>query len=253
MVVAATLVALTACNVIEPLDPSLDARFLTTVGDDDHGVTLAGGPDDVTVTAPASNTGVDTRIVVWRRADPVAADQSVCASWTDPPDQANHQAGVALRVRPTDGGASAVTVTRNIFWGAFWGFNVHVWDGNRSPAIIKIAGFELPAAVRRGGDPVPVTAPFPWRLCARIVGDVLTFKVWAADIPEPAWGDPLYGGSVTLPPGWEASGHAGGYVGHVPPGSSFTLTDLTVAPVAPANAAASAAPPRAPTAIAQAP
>jgi hypothetical protein len=83
---------------------------------------------------------------------------------------------------------------------------------------------------------------------------VLTFRVWAADTAEPAWDDPVHTGSVVLPAGWVRPGRVGWYAGHVPTGSALTLsdlavTDLTVVPPVPEDPV----PPRAPTAIAQAP
>jgi hypothetical protein len=253
-------VALAGCNLIHPLDPSLDARFLYADADDDIAVTVdASGA--ITGTSPASNSGSNTRVATWRRDDPALGDQQACVSWSDAPDTYGHQPGVALRVHDVEGGVVGLTVTRNVYFGAFWGFNVHTWDTRQPVPFTKVGGFGFETALTRGSF---VPAPPPWHLCARVVGSVLSLKVWAGDEPEPEWDDPAHGGSVTLPAGWEDPGLPGVYFGHIPSGSSFTLTELTVAAVTAPGAAtapesiavepvAPTTPPRAPTAIAVAP
>jgi hypothetical protein len=68
-------------------------------------------------------------------------------------------------------------------------------------------------------------------MCARVVGDTVSFIVWPLRDPEPAWNDPKYGGSVTLPAGWSQPGIPGWYVGHLEPGDSVGFTDMSTADV----------------------
>ena len=48
--------------------------------------------------------------------------------------------------------------------------------------------------------------PFPWRFCARAVGDRVEFKVWSRAEGEPGWGDPAHSDGITLPEGWQGAG-----------------------------------------------
>ena len=58
--------------------------------------------------------------------------------------------------------------------------------------------------------------PGPLRLCAKVIADVVSFKVWVpSGEPEPRWTDAAHGGPVTLPKTERAAGHAGWYVGHL--------------------------------------
>jgi hypothetical protein len=231
----AMTVALGACNLIKPLDPSLEAGFLTTDGGDDYGITVAGGA--VTAAAPATNTGGNTRLAFWPADAPETSAQQSCVSWDDGDHSA--QQGIALRVRSTAGRTTAITVTKNVWAGFFWVFNVHVMDsGNAGQPFTRIGQFSFDRSLLRDGVP----APGPWRLCARVVGEAVSVKVWAADEAEPAWMDGIHGGGVMLPAGWDVPGAAGWYVGHLAPGASTTYTalqalDMTV-PAEPTDPAA---------------
>jgi hypothetical protein len=230
--------ALGACNLIQPLDPSLEAGFLTTDRNDDYGITVAGGA--VTASAPATNESGNTRIAFWPAgASQTSAHQS-CLSWVE----GDHgvQQGIALRVRSTAGRTTAITVTKNVYAGFYRVFNVHVMDSGAEQPFTLISQFRFDRALLRDGVP----APAPWRLCARVVGDAVSVKVWAADEAEPAWMDGIHSGGVVLPAGWDAPGVAGWYVGHLPPGASMTYTaletlDMTV-PAEPTDPAAAASP-----------
>jgi hypothetical protein len=219
-----------ACNLIRPLDPSLQAGFLTTDRNDDYGITVEG--DAVVASAPTTNEGGNTRLAFWPAGAPLIGNQQSCTSWVE--DDHFTQQGVALRVRSANGRTTAITVTKNIWFYAYWMFNVHVMDsGNAEQPFTQIASFDLSGAVVRNGAP----APAPWRLCARVVGDMLGLKVWAADEAEPAWMDGVHGGGVMLPAGWDSPGAAGWYVGHLRPGVSTTYTarevvDLDTPPAA---------------------
>ncbi len=73
----------------------------------------------------------------------------------------------------------------------------------------------------------------------------MTFEVWIDGQPEPAFGDPSNGGSVSLPPGYEGAGYAGWYAGHLGPGGTMAYDHLFAgapipisAPSAPTNVTA---------------
>jgi hypothetical protein len=256
----AMVAVLGACNLVQPLDPSLEAGFLTTDRNDDYGITVAG--DAVTAAAPATNEGGNTRLAFWPAGSPQTGDHQSCASWVEGDHAA--QQGIALRVRSTSGRTTAITITKNVWFHVYWMFNVHVMDsGNTEQPFTQIAAFNVSGAVLREGSP----APGPWRLCARVIGNEVSLKVWAADEAEPAWMDGIHGGGVLLPAGWDAPGAAGWYVGHLAPGSSTTYTAREVlqlagstpgAPesgdaTAPRSTTATAAPYQAPTDIARTP
>jgi hypothetical protein len=251
---AGALLALAvACGPeVKPLDPSLGAAILTGEAKDHYGVTVADGV--VTAAAPESNTGGNTRIAFWRKADPASADHQTCATWTAARGEGDlYQPGAALRVRSVDGRTTAITITNNIFYLARWNFNVHVMDSAAEQPFHRIAYFDLGDAFRTGPGHFSVW-PYPWRMCARVVGDTVSFIVWPLTDPEPAWDDPKYGGSVTLPAGWDQAGFPGWYIGHLEPRDSFDFTELETADLGQQRRAAErTTPPRAPTWIPQAP
>jgi hypothetical protein len=214
---------------VKPLDPSLGAGMLTPEANDTYGLTLADGV--VTASAPETNTGGNTRIAFWRVADQPSTDQQTCATWVNAQSRLQQQ-GAALRVRSANGRTTAITVTDNIFYLARWAFNVHVMDSAAQPVFRQIASFDLGEAFRTAPGAFTVW-PYPWRMCARVVGDTLSFIVWPLTVPEPAWNDPRYGGSVRLPAGWGQPGIPGWYVGHLEPGDSVGFTDMTTADVSP--------------------
>jgi hypothetical protein len=227
--------ALAACNVIQPLDPSLEAGFLTTDRNDDYGITVVNG--DAVSSAPTTNEGGNTRIAFWPAGETQTLDQQSCMSWVE--DDHFSQQGVSLRAKSVSGRTTAITVTKNIWFLGYWIYNVHVMDsGNTEQPFTQIASFNLSGAVIRDGQ----QAPGPWRLCARVVGDAVEVKVWAADEAEPAWMDGVHGGGVMLPAGWDTTGAPGWYVGHLRPGVSTTYTAREVIHFDTPEAAAADAP-----------
>jgi hypothetical protein len=222
------LLAAAACGPeVTPLDPSLGAGILTGEAQDHYGLTVADGV--VTASTPETNTGGNTRIAFWRVADPASTDQQTCATWNHARGDL-YQPGAAMRVRKANGRTTAITVTNNIWYGARWAFNVHVMDSGAQQPFRQIASFDLSEAFRTAPGAYTVW-PLPWRMCARAVGDTVSFIVWPLRDPEPAWDDPRYGGSVTLPAGWGQPGIPGWYVGHLEPGDSMDFTDLATADV----------------------
>lgn len=216
--------ALTGCNEIAPLDPGLRAAFITVDADDDFGIAVDG--DVTTVTAAPTNTDANTRLVLWRSSTPRTADQRSCVSWTEEGTAADHavQPGVALRIRSSAGRTQAIVVTKNVFHYGFWTYDVHLMDSAAEQPFVLIGRVNLIDVVLRSG----VLAPSPWRLCAQVVGDALSMKLWPGDVDEPAWSDGVHGAGLVLPPGWDEPGAAGWYAGHVGPGQALELTDPTV-------------------------
>ena len=111
-----------------------------------------------------------------------------------------------------------------------------------------IASFDLSSTFRLDS----LQRPFPWTLCARVVADTVSFIVWPATQPSPSWDNPYFGGSVTLPSGWNYPGVAGWYIGHLGAGDEATFDGLRAGPV-PGATPAPAAVPRAPISIASVP
>ena len=225
--------SLAGCNEIAPLDPTLHAAFLTVDPDDDFGVTVEG--DLTRVTAAATNTSTNTRLVVWRAGAPVTADQRSCVSWAEEDTTTGHhlQQGVALRIRSEAGRTRAVVVTKNMWSSGFWTYDVHVMDSAADQPFVRLGRVDMIDVVVRSG----VLAPAPWRLCAQVVGDTVTVKLWPADVAEPPWGDGVHGGSIALPPGWGAPGVAGWYAGHLGPGQALDLLDPRIVPLSAGPAA----------------
>ena len=117
---------------------------------------------------------------------------------------------------------AAITVTKNIWLGGFWIFNVHEWLGQYST---PIGQFDLGEAFRRPSSDEAV--PLPWHICARAVGPVVDFKAWPDGQVEPAWGDPKYGGSVVVSSTWVFPGRTGWYIAHLFPNDTAQFDDLT--------------------------
>ena len=207
------------------IDTSLARGVLTSEGADVYN--LSRDAAAVTASAPASNTGGNSRLGFWRAPDQDSADQQTCATWTQAPDGLQQQ-GAVLRARSIQGRTTAITVTHNIYFGAWWVFNVHVMDSAAAAPFHQIGTFDLREVFAPGWPDVLQAPPYPWRLCARVVGNVVSFVVWPTSDPKPAWNDARYGGSVTLPAGWSAPGDAGWYIGHLEPGKSSGFGDLSI-------------------------
>lgn len=202
-------------------DPVVRAWIPTPDGSD--GYAIDARPDAITVSANPGNRGGNLRAILWPEHGPVVADATECVTWSRA-SSPTVQEGVALRVAPQpDGTVTAVTVTKNVFVGLNWSFNVHVWDGTGVGR--EIGYFVLESAFREpaGGRPA---RPLPWRMCVRTRGDLLEVLVWPLADPAPRWGDPRYGGTLRLPASVAPRGVSGWFVGHVGPGMSVEYTDL---------------------------
>ena len=189
---------------------------LTEDGGDQYSFTFGGG--HLSVEAAASNHGTNLRTVIVPTNGPIAQDGQSCATWTSQSTQQLQQ-GAALQVRADDTGRiRTLTVTKNIIFYAVWGFHFHTWDTDRSQPFDQFGEFDLSRTFRR----LDLGAPLPWSMCARVLDHDLEFKAWPAGEPEPAWGDPRYGGRAPIPDGWDVAGRGrlvrrprpAGWVGH---------------------------------------
>jgi hypothetical protein len=226
---AGLAIVLVACEfVVAPLDPSLGAAVLTGIDDNAYGLVVDGS--DIDASAPTANTSGNNRVAFWSVADDTGADEQSCATWTGADN--TMQQGASLRVaRSTDDTGTlrttGITVTKNIWAGNDAVFNVHTWDTSTTDIAEEIASFDLTPVFGTNGD-----LPLPWRLCARVQGEVVSFEAWPTSEPPPAWDDATHGGAVSLPPGSATSGHAGLYIGHLAPGATATFTDVQVSALA---------------------
>ncbi len=204
--------------------PAFSFRYLTRDGSDGYSTQAA--PGHITLSAPATNTGTNTRLLWYPPAQPMSLDQQSCATWASQTNLGAQQ-GLALRVRHDlpEGRWRAVTVMKNVVWGANWNLNVLTWD-TRDQTPWTVRGSVDLAAVFWPGQRL---VPLPWRVCARVTGDRVTIKGWPASSPEPSWSDPRHTGSVQLPAEWAYAGKGGWYVGHLPAGASTTFTELDLA------------------------
>jgi hypothetical protein len=215
IVVGLVAVAAAACAPPPPVTPGHTSVYITRDAADVYQFTPTA--DGVQVTAPGTNIAGNTRTMFWSDTEPRSVDQQVCATFQS--DAWPAQEGVSLR---TSNGR-AITVMKNIWGRAVNYFNVQLIDMSR------------PADQGRIAPPVPGVdfghvlsgAPQPWRLCAKVEGQQLTYKVFPANQPEPAWGDQTYGRTVVLAPDWVYEGQPGIYIGHLNPGGWATFSNVT--------------------------
>ncbi|HEY7938628.1 MAG TPA: hypothetical protein VID05_02280 [Acidimicrobiales bacterium] len=175
----------------------------------------------LTVRAPVTNVGGETRQVYWpARAQPSTTQES-CETWSSANGPLDQQ-GVALRIAPTaDGrGLRAFTITKNVWMLGYWLFNVHVWDTRHKHPFTLLASFDVEPQLGRD------VFTYPWHICARVRGDVLQFVVWTTDHLQPSWSDAKAVHRVRLPPGSTYRGRAGWYIGHLGASDVATFTDL---------------------------
>lgn len=192
---------------------------ITPVGQDRFSVVPIGA-SAATITAPMTNVDSNLREVLWDETSPDVVDGGACATWQSASTPLLQQ-GIALRASSSPRGTRAILVTKNVFLGAPWVFNINVWDTGTT-GLSVLENVDLHQVFK----PVADMTPLPWRMCARVRGDTVEFKVWPVDRPEPMWGDPQFGGSGQLPPGWLVPGKSGWYIGHLPAGAFATYRDM---------------------------
>jgi hypothetical protein len=202
--------------------------FVLTLDRLDH-YTVTSERDTLHVAASAHNSDKNLRELMWDPGIGTSTDQEACSTWTAESGIETQQ-GFAFRVRKDGTRWRTVTVTKNTLFGMTAWFNVHTWDSARATAIQTIGHFQIGALLRKGGQPSDI-APLPWKACGRIVGDVISLKVWLPGQPEPRWSDPSHTGSIRLPAGWVFSGHPAWYAGHLPPGGTADYAGISARPL----------------------
>ena len=136
--------------------------------------------------------------------------------------------GSCVPYRQRAGPHTAVTVTKNIIFGYSETINVGVWDTNTPKKAKAVAAFDMAAVL---ADPSHQTKqPLPWRICSRLRGRTLRFKVWLPEKQrEPAWNDRVHARSTdAIPAGHLGPGKSGWYFGHVPPGGQVRYEGLSI-------------------------
>jgi hypothetical protein len=213
-------------------DPAFNVATLTTSGSNAYQLSHDPSSDAVTITAPATNTDEGGRGVFWPSGQTAMLDGESCARWQgENPAAPYAQEGAALRIRTNlDGSVDALTVTKNIWLGAIWIFNEHIWNSNQSPAFTQIGHVDLRTVFDPSGDPMH-PSPLPWDLCAKTVGPNLSFVAWLDGSPRPAYGDTTHGGSVQVPATYVYPGQVGWYIGHLHPGQTSVFDHRTAQPV----------------------
>ena len=207
--------------LFEPAGP-VDTAVLTYDGNDAYRFSRT--DRTLTVAAAPGNQGSLLRTVIVPRNAPSIGSAESCARWTSA-SSGGVQQGAALQVGVgVDGRVRALTVTKNVAFGPYWAFNFHTFDTARSTAHQRFGQVALPQVFLDGR----VVAHLPWGMCARVRRGYLEFKAWPAAQAEPAWGDPLHGGRIRIPAGWDTAGRPGWYVGHLHPGESMRYDAMTI-------------------------
>lgn len=217
---------LAATSVSCSLDPPLvttplgwSSAELTRDGVDRFTARLDGAT--MSVTANSRNHDTNSRMILWPTDAAAVRNHTACVSFTD--EGWPSQQGVALRVAaPEDGRVVALTVMKNVWAEATSRVNVLLWDtaDPRSPTTID--HYDAADAVTDDGE----LRPYPWSICARTVGDELTYMMWPSDQPQPSWDDKRAARRMTLPGSVPKDGVTGLYAGHIPAGTTMKLTML---------------------------
>lgn len=214
------VLALVGCQPAAPMIPvGWYQSYLTRDGSDVTNITST-GPDAVRVTDPVTNTGKNSRVLFGPENAVVSVDHTSCATVTQ--SGWPQQEGVALRIRNDDGRVRAITVTKNIWNNVTHDYNIHLWDTSTPEKFQLISAFGMASAV----GVVDSTPGHTRRLCARTEDNVVRFKVWPSDRPEPGWDDPKYSRTQKLPDKARYSGRPGYYIGHTPPGGWAEYTNM---------------------------
>ena len=172
------------------------------------------------VTASTSNADTNSRMILWQKDATNERDTLACISFTD--EGWPSQEGIALRIAATpDGHTRAITVMKNVWAKAENGVNVLLWDTATPTEPVTIDSYDAKAVKLGTGF-----RPYPWSICARTVGDELSYMMWPSDQPQPSWDDKRAVRHTTLPASVPKDGVAGLYAGHIPPGTTMKLTML---------------------------
>lgn len=181
-----------------------------------------------TVSAYADPT-VDSneREAFWYTGSPVAQDEESCSTWDTSPGL-TQQGEMLHMTQDANGVVHGIAVVDNIWMGGKWIINIYGVTGDGSgdvaPDVADIQEGFTPSGL---GDSLDTMPPLPWHMCARTVGTTVEFVVWTGSNPEPAYGTPGAGGQADIPVGYQDPGIAGWWVGHLPPASTATMSDLS--------------------------
>jgi hypothetical protein len=200
---------------------------MTPDGSDDYAITktITNNIGDVHMGAQPGNTGGNLRKIFWPQGAGSYLDSESCATWVSSPAE-TVQEGLALRVVTTPTSTRALTVTKGVWGGINWVFNVHTWDTTRAQPYEQVAQFDMVNVMFQNNGSLRNK---PWRACARVTGETLQFKIWFPfeGQSEPDWTDPVYARTATVPAAWSQPGKTGWYVGHLAPGQSAKYNGLT--------------------------
>ena len=122
-----------------------------------------------------------------------------------------------LRAATANGVTRAITVTKNIWGGAFDVLNVHLWNTSLADPYHFIGRLDLEPFFTASDE-----TTLPYDVCAEVIGTELQVAFWFANQAPPQWGAAGQTATFTLPAGWDYPGEAGWYVGHLPTGGATT-------------------------------
>jgi hypothetical protein len=201
--------------------PDYKTGIITFDGTDSYSVSRSG--DSYTFKTAAGNKGGNYRMAVIPTEAPVSVNQTACMTWNhNKNDLQVIQPGIVLRANTAPGRTRLIMVTNNIMFNWRAGINIHLVDTSivGSTAHHQIAGFNTFTI----GDPNKL----PWRICAQAIGNTIKVKGWSInDMPEPAWNDPTNVFSTQVPDAWVVAGQPGVYMGHMKPGQTTKVTNVT--------------------------
>jgi hypothetical protein len=181
--------------------------------------------DRLVISAGEHDADWNRREVFHRPDAPVTRNQTTCATWAaQTSDMA--QEGLAVRIRENGHRTRAVTLTKNTIFHVHWTFNLLTWDTARDGDPWRwVEQYDMSSAVARS---VHHLYRLPWRVCLRVTGDQVAFKVWPLGrVSRPGWNDPTYSRHAELPRAFDHPGRAGWYVGHVPSGGHLVYRGLS--------------------------
>lgn len=172
------------------------------------------------------NVGENSRFVFFDGTQATSQDQQSCTTVASD-SNAVDQEGLALRITTArDGTGRAVVFAKNVYLGVTADFNVYGMSGGAATPFVELASHDY-----RNLEPSGVQIHLPFAMCARVVGNVFTGVVWHPEqMSQPAWNDPRFVFSFTLPPEWVGSGYAGYYFGHLGPDDIVTYTNMRSLP-----------------------
>ncbi|KQW48622.1 hypothetical protein ASC77_07735 [Nocardioides sp. Root1257] len=231
-VALAALVALTATAVpalassasVDGIATRASGRFDRAVLTSDQ-TTLALRGTQRRLVMTASGPGPD-----WNRREVFSAvgarpsrDQTTCATWSAQSGD-DLQEGLAVRIRRHGDRVRAITLTKNTFYEVHYVINLLTWDtARRGEAWRSVGQYDMSGVLTSDGK----LDPLPWRVCLRVEGRSLSFRIWALGRDRrPSWQDPDHARSTTLPRSFRRPGRPGWYVGHVPDGGRLVYRDL---------------------------